>query len=195
MSKKVIFDTKLNPRTLALRSYVVTRLNKHIDLSSSKLLEVGCGNGRFGVLLAPLCAEYIGIDPDREYLEMARAVVPQTARILEGSAEKIPLDDDSVDVVFYAFSWHFVDHEKALPETRRVLRNDGIVAILEPSTSTTQWADPKLRPGDPEFDEDLYQEKMRQLEKAEAAIDKQLIFDNAVPEYDPHTRFNFWILK
>jgi bifunctional non-homologous end joining protein LigD len=49
---------------------------------------------------------------------------------LPGSAEQIPLDDESVDGVFAAQAFHWFDKPVALPEIARVLRAHGIFAIV-----------------------------------------------------------------
>jgi SAM-dependent methyltransferase len=56
-------------------------------------------------------------------------VLPQVPA-LAGSAEQIPLDDDSVDVVLVAQAWHWVDPGQAVPEVARVLSAGGRLGLL-----------------------------------------------------------------
>ena len=56
-------------------------------------------------------------------------VVPG-AEALVGTAESIPLDDDSVDAVFVAEAFHWFGTSAALDEIARVLRPGGTLAVL-----------------------------------------------------------------
>jgi len=56
-------------------------------------------------------------------------VVPEVTA-LAGSAERIPLDDSSVDAVFAAQAFHWFDKSLALPEIVRVLRAGGLFAVV-----------------------------------------------------------------
>jgi ubiquinone/menaquinone biosynthesis C-methylase UbiE len=47
-----------------------------------------------------------------------------------GRAEAIPLRDSCADVVTAATAFHWFDHERAVPEMRRVLHDGGRVALL-----------------------------------------------------------------
>ena len=59
---------------------------------------------------------------------LERAVPAATA--LAGSAERIPLDDASVDGAFAAQAFHWFEKAAALPEIARVLRANGIFAVV-----------------------------------------------------------------
>ena len=62
-------------------------------------------------------------------LGQLRAAVPGIDALL-GSAEIIPLPDESVDVVTCAQAFHWFDHALALPEIARVLRTDGRLGLV-----------------------------------------------------------------
>ena len=47
-----------------------------------------------------------------------------------GTAEQIPLDDDSVDAVLVGQAFHWFDHDAALDEIARVLRPGGVLGLL-----------------------------------------------------------------
>ena len=57
--------------------------------------------------------DVVAVEPLPEMLAHVRRVSP-SARALEGSAENIPLDDESVDAVTAAQAFHWFDHEVAL---------------------------------------------------------------------------------
>jgi len=60
---------------------------------------------------------------------MLERVVPAVTA-LAGSAERIPLEDASIDGVFAAQAFHWFDKYVALPGIARVLRPGGIVALV-----------------------------------------------------------------
>lgn len=193
---KILFSAELCPANVYRRDYLLQKFNKWLNLSSSDLLEIGIGNGRFGKLLANYFNRYYGIDPDLEYVGLARENIPTGAKVFYevGSAENIPFERD-FDIVFYGLSWHVIKHKKALQETMRVLSKNGLVSILEPSIHTKNWASHVLKQGHPKFDERLYKRKISQLRKAEEYLKNQDVLKIVEHEYDPETTLNIWILK
>src|ERR1700704_2991938 len=86
--------------------------------------DIGAGTGKLTRLLVPSGARVIGVEP----LPEMRAKLVQTtpdAEALDGTAEAIPLADESVDAVTVAQAFHWFDHDAALRELHRVLRADG----------------------------------------------------------------------
>src|SRR5262249_8570053 len=55
--------------------------------------------------------------------------LPDTPALL-GTAEDIPLPDDSVDAVLVAQAWHWFDPERAIKEVARVLRPGGRLGLI-----------------------------------------------------------------
>lgn len=86
--------------------------------------DVGAGTGIFGAGLRARGWSVVGIDPDPELL----ALHPEPAHT--GTAESLPLDDGSVDLVAVAQAWHWMDPVAAASEFQRVLTTTGAVAIV-----------------------------------------------------------------
>ena len=49
---------------------------------------------------------------------------------MEGRGESIPLPDAAADAVFVSTAWHWMDHEQAVPEAARVLRDGGRLGLI-----------------------------------------------------------------
>ena len=71
----------------------------------------------------------IAVDPIPEMLEVLTQSLPETPALL-GTAEEIPLADDSVDAVLVAQAWHWFDPERAVKEVGRVLRPGGRLGLV-----------------------------------------------------------------
>ncbi|WP_299553721.1 class I SAM-dependent methyltransferase [uncultured Tateyamaria sp.] len=89
-----------------------------------RLLDLGCGEGRFCRLLDSMVAECVGLDPTPSLIARARDL--GGAHFVEGRAENLPFESASFDVVVSYLS--LLDIEKidaALDEVRRVLHPGG----------------------------------------------------------------------
>lgn len=99
------------------------------------VLDVACGTG----LLARMAAEHvgregtvIGLDIHPGMLEVARKSAPASVNIewRESSAESMPFDDESFDVVLCQLGLQFMpDRAVALREMKRVLRHGGRLVL------------------------------------------------------------------
>lgn len=92
------------------------------------VLDLGCGTGRFTqALAARLGATVIGIDPSRTMLTEAQRDLGN-ARVFfaRGFGEALPMESDSVDVIFMSMVFHHFENPRAVArECRRVLRQGG----------------------------------------------------------------------
>jgi len=93
------------------------------------VLDLGAGTGKLTRVLAARYADVVAVEPLANMRAMLERVVPGVTA-LPGSAERIPLDDASVDGVFAAQAFHWFDKPVALPEIARVLRPGGVFAIV-----------------------------------------------------------------
>ena len=97
--------------------------------SGTTVVDVGAGTGKLTRDLVPTGARVIAVEPLAEMREQLASAVPD-ADVLAGSAEEIPLPDDSADAVVAASAFHWFDTERALVEIHRVLRPEGALATL-----------------------------------------------------------------
>ncbi|HEX5144330.1 MAG TPA: class I SAM-dependent methyltransferase [Mycobacterium sp.] len=93
------------------------------------VLDLGAGTGKLTARLVERGLDVIAVDPIAEMLEVLHHSLPDTPALL-GTAEDIPLPDNSVDAVLVAQAWHWVDPERAIPEVARVLRPGGRLGLV-----------------------------------------------------------------
>lgn len=93
------------------------------------VLDLGAGTGKLTSRLVERGLKVVAVDPIAEMLDVLRESLPDTPALL-GSAEQIPLDDDTVDAVLVAQAWHWFDPERAVAEVVRVLRPGGRLGLL-----------------------------------------------------------------
>ncbi|MFV0496316.1 class I SAM-dependent methyltransferase [Mycobacterium sp.] len=93
------------------------------------VLDLGAGTGKLTTRLIERGLDVVAVDPVPEMLDVLRASLPATQALL-GTAEDIPLRDNSVDAVLVAQAWHWVDPARAIPEVARVLRPGGRLGLV-----------------------------------------------------------------
>src|ERR1700710_1848346 len=90
-----------------------------------RVLDLGCGAGRFVAALQEAGADPVGVDIAEAALERARRNVPGAELHAFGPDGAIPLEDASVDLVWCSeVLEHVPDTARLLSEARRVLRTD-----------------------------------------------------------------------
>ena len=108
------------------------KIEEFVDLGDREMLEIGCGDGRLSSLLANKVKNLTAIDPDKAMINLAcREISGVDFRV--GNGEKLEFKDKSYDIVLFSYSLHHQDGVKALEEAKRVLRDDSVILIIEPS--------------------------------------------------------------
>lgn len=161
---------------LAAEEYEATRPSypdEVLDLlpvaTSATVLDLGAGTGKLTRVLTRRYPHVIAVEPLDGMRGILERVVPD-AQTLPGSAERIPLDDASVDAVFAAQAFHWFDHERALPEIGRVLRSGGVLAVV--------WNGPdesRPNPLPPE-----YLAYLRELRRERSTLDERTPFRDLI---------------
>jgi 2-polyprenyl-3-methyl-5-hydroxy-6-metoxy-1,4-benzoquinol methylase len=106
------------------------------SLAGLRILDIGCGTGNLARELAAEGAFVTGIDPGVEAIRTAASAAQ--ASFLEGVAEALPLGDATFDICAMVNALHHVPEiamQDALREAGRVVKPDGVVIIVEPSTT------------------------------------------------------------
>ena len=98
------------------------------------VLDIACGEGYGSVLLSAAAKSVVGVDIDAGVIKHASSKYARPSlRFLTGSADRMPLPDNSVDlVVSFETLEHHDKHEEMLLEVKRVLRPDGLFLISTP---------------------------------------------------------------
>jgi glycosyltransferase involved in cell wall biosynthesis/SAM-dependent methyltransferase len=97
-------------------------------------LDIACGEGFGSSLLAGKAKFVWGVDLDEACIDHAcKKYVKNNLKFLAGSATRIPMEDNSVDVVVsFETIEHFGEHDAFMQEISRVLTPDGFLIISSP---------------------------------------------------------------
>lgn len=110
-------------------SYPPEAIDWLLPASAVDVLDLGAGTGKLTVRLAERGLKVTAVDPIPEMLEVLSTSLPSVPALL-GTAEDIPLPDNSVDAVLVAQAWHWFDPERASTEVARVLRPGGRLGLV-----------------------------------------------------------------
>lgn len=98
----------------------------------SKILEIGCGDGtRLAWLKEHRGFDCYGVEPSAQAVQAAAA---RGITACQGTAEKLPFEDKSFDIVVFGFCLYLCDRDdlfRVACEADRVLRNPGWLLILD----------------------------------------------------------------
>jgi SAM-dependent methyltransferase len=105
----------------------IAYLARELDLRPGRtVVDLAAGTGKLTRPLARVGCEVIAVEP----VDEMRAAIGADVRALDGTAEAIPLPDNSADAVTVAQAFHWFDGPVALAEIERVLRPGGALALV-----------------------------------------------------------------
>jgi SAM-dependent methyltransferase len=148
-------DISLNPRGPELLYDLVSDLRLP---RGATVVDVGCGEGKHTLKLAErFHFAATGIDPVERHIQIANEELvaaterlPELSRLVRfelGTAEALPLDDASVDLVWCRdVLVHVAPLDKAYAEFRRILRESGRVLVYQ-----SFFATDRLEPGEADW--------------------------------------------
>lgn len=119
---------------------------KHVPVGVSRILDLGCGTGRFTAPLATrFSAKVCGLDRSEKMLSVAQKTPGiSAATLVRATADALPFLDHSFDLIFISMVLHHIRSDaSALAEMRRVLKSGGKLLIRTSSTETMRsylWA-------------------------------------------------------
>jgi SAM-dependent methyltransferase len=96
-----------------------------------KVLDMGCGSGRWDVLVAPLVGELVAADASREALKVARRnVQARNVSFIEATPDSLPYPDGYFDFIFsLGVLHHLPDTAGAIRSLAKKLCRDGIFLL------------------------------------------------------------------
>lgn len=116
----------------------IARFMRGRDQREVTLLDVACGTGRFlrQVRLAYPALKLKGLDLSRSYLAEARRHMGalRPARFIEAAAERMPIENESVDILTCVFLFHELPPEvrrEVTKEFARVLKPGGLLVFID----------------------------------------------------------------
>ncbi|XP_056391911.1 putative methyltransferase DDB_G0268948 [Hyla sarda] len=93
-------------------------------------LDVGCGTGRYTLPLAPHFKKVVGIDISESQINVAKQNTSlDNVSYMVAAAEKLPMENNSVDLVNAALAAHWFTAETFTSEAARVLKTEGCLAV------------------------------------------------------------------
>ena len=100
--------------------------------NGDKVLDIGCGNGRFLYALYNKDVDYCGIDASEEMIELAKFKFPK-AGFLRADALDLPFENNSFDKIISMAVLHHIPcgdlRSDFMREARRVLKKDGLLVL------------------------------------------------------------------
>lgn len=140
---------------------------------NAKILDVGTGEGKMAITLAlngykVLTGELESDESEyakKNWLESAKkAKVDHLITYTPFNAEKMPFEDEFFDAIFISGALHHInDRQAAFNESVRVLKNTGIICILEPKARSVDYIRANKFPDHPDAEDPRIYNKELQL--------------------------------
>lgn len=92
-------------------------------------VDVGSGTGISTMAIAPLAETVVGVEPSQAMLELALPGENVSYRI--GSAEQLPVEDASCDLISVGSALHWFDQERFLAEASRVAKPEARLVVYD----------------------------------------------------------------
>ena len=110
-------------------SYPAEALDWLLPPGTPRVVDLGAGTGKLTRQIHDRGLAVTAVDPSDGMLGQLSAVLPGVPALL-GTAEAIPLPDDTADAILVAQAWHWVDPARAVPEIARILTPGGRLGLV-----------------------------------------------------------------
>jgi SAM-dependent methyltransferase len=176
---------------------VLIYLQDRFGLNTGKIIaDIGSGTGISAALFLNAGYTVIAVEPNKEMRERSVELLHHFPGFtaIDATAENTGLGDSHVDAVIAGQAFHWFDAEKSKNEFRRILKEDGIVALI--------WNERKtVSPFELEYDELIVRHGKDYVKVDHRNIHKQDIDRFYYPQtcelkiFDNHQDFSFDGLK
>ena len=136
-------------------SFYVDYFKNKLPEDNSKILDIGCGGGKFLKYLSGINNSYMlyGLDHSPEMVVLSKKINKQAVtqgrlKIIQGSATNISTENNYIDLVTAFETVQFwPDIEKSFIEIARILRNGGRFIIINrfPPEESKWWKMAKIK--------------------------------------------------
>lgn len=185
-------------RVTGVRDMVVQRIAHHLSTTTtSRVLEIGCATGANLSLLGTLrSVQGLGIDPSPAAVKAGNERFPELS-LSAGTADSLPFENASLDVVWFGFCLYLVDRSllhKAVAEADRVLKDGGVLAIYDFDPQS-----PTIRPYHHHAGLNSYKMDYAGLFLADPAyvLAEKISFTHSGPDWssDAQERVGLWVCR
>lgn len=120
------------------RENVIEMIKKHTNSDHKKILDIGCGTGKYGEMMQENGYKVVGIDKSETQINQAKQLI----EAYKGDATNLPFEDKLFDVCTMIIMIQQLSKEdriKAFKEVHRVLKTNGILIIKTCSHEDLQY--------------------------------------------------------
>lgn len=143
-------------------------ITRYLGHSPRHVVDLGCGTGLSTKIWIPLCERVIGVEPNKDMLELARNIQSANTSFICAYGHKTGIDPQWADVVMCSQSFHWMEPEATLYEVNRILQYGGIFATVD-----CDWPPISIWQADKAYQ--ALDDKARQMEKEDAELKETFI--------------------
>ncbi len=123
---------------------IESAMREVLDWSGRDLLDLGCGTGFHLPRWAETARSVVGVEPHPDLVRIARRRTSRlpAVQVLQGTAQRVPLADASVDVAHARWAYFFGPGcEPGLAELSRVVRHGGAAFVVDNDPTRSTFGD------------------------------------------------------